>query len=235
MDARPDVLADNVRSKRTAIDSDLEALRARIERADPRRIDTRKWAQSAQPAVVALAGVGLMWWLVRRRRSYSSLEQLLVKEMSDLYATEMRLLPALQRMSRLATNPDLKRAFEHHRIETAGHVERLARAFRSIGARRRRGASDAVSGVVRESDRVLKRKVDPDVRDAWLIATAQRAEHIEIANYGTARTFAETLGFTHAAELLEETLEEERAADEKLTRLAERFVNLRSIRSAELV
>ena len=81
-----------------------------------------------------------------------------------------------------------------------------------------------------DGERLLARKVDRDVRDAWLIATAQRVEHLEIAAYGTVRTYAETLGYTFAAQLLQQTLEEERATDEKLTHLAERFVNPQSIR-----
>ena len=135
-------------------------------------------------------------------------------------------------MQAKATNPELQHAFEQHRIETEAQVERLVRVFRSVGARPGRGATDAVSGVIEEAERLLKRQVDPDVRDAWLIASAQRVEHIEIANYGTARTFAATLGYTHAAQLLQQTLDEERRTDEKLTDLAERFVNPQSIRSA---
>ena len=116
-------------------------------------------------------------------------------------------------------------------LETAGHVERLDRVFRSIGARPKRGAYDAVAGIIAQTERLLTRKVAPEVRDALLIASAQRIEHIEIANYCTARTFAETLTYRHASELLQQTLEEERSADAKLTRLAERFVNPQSIRS----
>jgi ferritin-like metal-binding protein YciE len=228
MDARPDVLAEEVRAKRIAIDNDLELLRVRLNQADPRRLDFAKYARTAGPVLVGLVAA---WWWARRRRAVGSLEQLLVKELTDLYATEQQLIPALERMSARATHPDLKHAFDHHRLETVGHLERLERVFRSIGARPGRGAYDGVAGVVAEAERLLKRKVDPDVRDAWLIASAQRIEHIEIANYGTARTFAETLAYTHAAQLLQQTLEEERTADATLTRLAERFVNPQSIRA----
>ena len=200
----------------------------RLQKVDPRRIDTARWAKTAGPIV---AGLGATWWWARRRRSVSSLQQLLVKELSDLYASEKQLIPALERMSAKATNAELKQAFDHHRLETVGHVERLERIFRSIGVRPKRGASDAVAAVMTEAERLLKHRVDPDVRDAWLIASAQRVEHIEIANYGTARTFAETLAYTAAAHMLQQTLEEERSADEKLTRLAELFVNPQSIRS----
>ena len=234
MDARPDALADTVRAKRVAIDNDLELLRVRLQKADPRRIDMAHVIRTAQPAIALLAATAAMVWWARRRRSYRTLEQLLAKELRDLYATEQVLVPVLERMQRKASNPELQHAFEQHRLETEAQIERLARVFRSVGARPGRGATSAVTGVVEEAERLLKRQVDPDVRDAWLIASAQRIEHIEIANYGTARTFAATLGYSHAADLLQQTLDEERNTDEKLTNLAERFVNPQSMRSAKL-
>lgn len=227
MDTSPDVLAEEVRAKRTAIDNDLELLRLRVSQADPRhRVTPQRLAQAAAPVVAGAA----LWMWARRRRSVGSLERLLIHTMDELYRTELTLLPALERMRATATNPDLASAFEQHHRETEVQVDRLERAFRSIAAKPKRGTSESVAAIVAEGERLLKRKVDPDVRDAWLIATAQRAEHLEIAGYGTARTFAQTLGHTYAAGLLNETLEEERATDEKLTRLAERFVNLQSIR-----
>jgi ferritin-like metal-binding protein YciE len=223
----PEALADEVRVKRLAIDNDLELLRVRLQKADPRRIDTARWAKTAGPIV---AGLGAVFLFARRKRSVISLHQLLVKELSDLYASEKLLVPALARMSTKATNPELKQAFDMHRVETIGHVERLERVFRAIDAKPRRGAYDGVAGVIAEAERLMKRKLDPDVRDAHLIASAQRVEHIEIANYGTARTFADTLAFTQAAHLLQQTLDEEKRTDEQLTKLAERFVNPQSIR-----
>jgi ferritin-like metal-binding protein YciE len=162
----------------------------------------------------------------------TSLDDLLACGLTDLYESERLLVPVLTKMSMMATSPELQRAFETHRAETAGHVERLVRIFRSIGAKRRRGGTSAgIAGIVAENEHLLKRKADPDVRDAWLIAAAQRAEHLEIATYGTLRTYAEILGHQHAAELLQQTLDEEKAADEKLTQIARRFVNVRSIRT----
>lgn len=228
MDARPEVLADEVRAKRVAIDNDLELLRLRLKKADPRRVGASALAKTVAPVLA----VGLAWWWARRRRAVESLDQLLEHELRDLYATERALVPALERMAERATNPDLRRALEQHKFETRGQVDRLERVFRSINATPKAGRADAVSGVLDESEGLLKRRVDPDVRDAWLIASAQRIEHIEIAHYGTARTFAATLGYTQAAQMLQETLEEERSADEKLTRLAEQFVNPQSLRSA---
>jgi ferritin-like metal-binding protein YciE len=227
MDTSPDVLAEEVRAKRTAIDNDLELLRVKVNQVDPRRnINPQRLAQAAAP----LAAGAALWMLARRRRAVGSLEHLLAYTMVDLYRAEHTLVPALERMRAAASNPDLASAFAQHKQETEIHIDRLERAFRSIGAKPKRGVSEAVASIVAEGERLLKRKVDPDVRDAWLIATAQRAEHLEIAGYGTARTFAQTLGHTYAAGLLQETLEEERNTDEKLTRLAERFVNLQSIR-----
>ena len=229
MDASPDVLAETVRAKRAAIDRDLDLLRVRLENADPRRrIDGRRLAQRALPAAVGAAA--LMLWMSRRRR-VGSLHELLVHGLRDLYDTEHQLLPVLDRMAGQAWNEELERAFQQHRAETDGHIERLERVFRSVGARPKRGSSTAVAAIVEDGERLLARNVDRDVRDAWLIATAQRVEHLEIANYGTARTYAGTLGFTYAAELLQQTLEEERAVDTKLTHLAERFVNPQSIRT----
>ena len=230
MDSSPDVLADEVRTKRHAIDNDLELLRVRLQKSRPTSEDAIYWAQRVLPVVAGAAGV---WWWSRRRRSVDSLDALLVHALDELYRGEQQLVPALHRMAAQASDPELKKAFETHHLETAIHVDRLQRVFRAVGARPRRSASaEGLTGIVADSDHLLKRKVDPEVRDAWLIATAQRIEHIEISGYGTARTYAEMLGFDLAARLLQETLEEERATDEKLTRLARGFVNPQSIRSA---
>jgi ferritin-like metal-binding protein YciE len=126
----------------------------------------------------------------------------------------------------------IEQTLGQHYEETEAQIERLQRVFRSIGARPKRGSSSAVEAIVDDGERLLAGRSDRDVRDAWIIAVAQRLEHLEIANYGTARTHAETLGFVYAAQLLQQTLEEERAADEKLTTLAERFVNLQSLRTS---
>jgi ferritin-like metal-binding protein YciE len=231
MDASTNVLAEEVRAKRVAVDNDLELLRVRLSQADPRRmIDMRRWARTGVPVVAGLAGLML---LARRRRRVNTLDQLLLRELADLYRMERMLVPALERMSRKATDPELRNAFESHRLETEGHVERLERVFRSLRARPRKGADDVLSAVMQEGERLMRSNVTPDVRDAWLIATAQRVEHMEIAGYGTARTYAETLGYTYAADLLQQTLEEERTADERLTGLAERFVNPRSVKGAK--
>jgi len=229
MDASPDVLAEAVGVKRVAIGNDLELLRVRLQSADPRRIDLAKWGRRVLP--VAGATAALCLW-ARRRRGVDSMEQLLVHGLRDLYQAEHQLVPALDRMRVRASSEELEKAFGRHLDETRGHIERLERVFRSIGARPKRGSTAAVTAILTDAQRLFARKGDRDVRDAWLIATAQRIEHFEIASYGTVRTYAQTLGYTLAAQLLQQTLEEERTADETLTHLALRFVNPPTTRSS---
>ena len=228
MDASPDVLAQTVRAKRVAIDNDLELLRVRLQKADPRRVDARRFAKVALPVA---AGTAALWLWRSRRKRVNSLEQLLVYGLTDLYRVEHQLLPILDRLRAQASNREVERAFDRHRHETEGHIERLDHVFRSVGARPRRGSSEALTAIVSDGGRLMTQTIDRGVRDAWLIATAQRIEHLEIAGYGTVRSYAEMLGYAYAAQLLRQTLEEERAADETLTRLAERFVNPQSIRT----
>ncbi len=224
-DGSPEALAEAVRAKRVNIDNDLELIRVRLQRMVPHRpFDARRIARIALPVV---AGASAVLW-ARRRRRVDSLERLLLHLLGELYRTETELVPALAAMREKAYDPDLRTALEQHRVETAGHVERLERVFRSIGARPKAAGSSALTAIAGDSARLLKRRADPHVQDAWLIATAQRVEHHELAGYGTARAYAQTLRLLHAASLLEETLEEERMADAKLTRLAERFVNGRA-------
>jgi ferritin-like metal-binding protein YciE len=227
MDTQQDLLADEVRARRVTIDNDLELLRVKLRKVDPRRLDVSRVARVAVPIA---AGVAATWWWAHHRRSVNSLQALLLKELADLLANERAQATALERMTQQATNPDLRQAFEQHRVETLAQCDRLERVFRSVGATPKAGVGNAVEGVLAAAKQRLKRTADARVRDAWLIATAQRIEHLEIANYGTARTFAATLGYTPAAELLQQTLEEEKRADETLTRLAERFVNPQLIR-----
>lgn len=230
MDASPDVLAEQVRAKRMAIDNDLELLRTRLQKVDPRRVDGGRWARLALPV---LAGLAAIIYFARRRRPIKSLHQLLATGLGELYAAEQQLVPALQRMRDKASNAELRQAFEMHLHETEGQVERLQRIFRSIETDARRARTSAgIAGLVAEGERMTHGVTDPDVLDAALIAAAQRIEHVEIATYGTVRTYAETLGYSYAAQLLQQSLDEERATDAVLTQLAERFVNPRSLRSA---
>ncbi len=222
MDASPDVLAESVRARRVAIDRDLEQLRARLERADPRRrINGQRAATIALPVA---AGAAALWLWSSRRRRLGSLDELLVSSLSDLYQSEREMLPALDRMRAAASNEDLEHEFVRHRTETERHLERLQRVFRSLNARPMRGSSAFAAAIVAEGERLMSRGMARDVRDASLIATAQRLEHLEIAAYASVCRQAKLLGFLYAAELMQLTLEEEEAMDRRLTRLAEGLV-----------
>jgi ferritin-like metal-binding protein YciE len=156
---------------------------------------------------------------------FNSLEELFQHELKDLYDAEIRLTEALPKLAEKATSPALKRAFSGHLHETEKHVERLESIFENLGLDAEREKCDAMTGLIKEGSAVLDAKGDPNVLDAALIAAAQRAEHYEIAAYGTARAFARQLNNEYAAELLEQTLDEEKAADQKLTMIAEGSVN----------
>jgi ferritin-like metal-binding protein YciE len=200
-----------------------EPPRVRLVEAKPRRqTDVTSVATKVLPFV---AGTAAVWFWRSRRRRVNSLEQLLVHGMTELYEAEQQQLEALSRMRAAAWNDQLRRALAQHRADTEVQLHRLGRVFQSIGAKPARGSSSVVAAIVADSERLLARKVDRDVRDAWIIATAQRLEHFEIACYGTVRTYAETLGHVYAAQLLRHTLDEEREANEHLTQLAERFVH----------
>ena len=156
---------------------------------------------------------------------FNSLQELFEHELKDLYDAEHRLTEALPKLADKANNPSLKMAFENHLRETEKHVERLEAIFDHIGVEAEREKCDAMVGLIKEGGTVLDAEGDANVLDAALIAAAQRAEHYEMAAYGSARAFARQLGNEYAAELLEQTLDEEKAADQKLTEIAEGAVN----------
>jgi ferritin-like metal-binding protein YciE len=155
-------------------------------------------------------------------------DDLLCHELEDLYDAEQRLTSALPKMAEAANSPQLKSAFQHHLQETKGHVDRLERAFKQLGKSPKSHTCEAMKGLIKEGEEIISAKGDRDVKDAALIAAAQRVEHYEIAGYGSARTFAERLGHTEVANLLQATLDEEGAADHKLTQIAESTVNVRA-------
>jgi ferritin-like metal-binding protein YciE len=154
-----------------------------------------------------------------------SLRTLWVEEMRDLYNAENQLLKALPKLAKTASTPELKQAFESHLEETRTHVERLDEIFDKLGKKPGGKTCKAMKGLVEEGSEMMQQDGPDSVIDAGIIAAAQRVEHYEIAGYGAARTFASILGEDEAEDLLQETLDEEGAADEKLTEIAESIVN----------
>lgn len=151
----------------------------------------------------------------------TSLKDLLIDELKDLYSAEKQLTQALPKMAEAATNADLKAGFETHLEETRGHLERLEQAFAKLGEKPKAKTCKAMKGLIEEGDEAIDIDAPDAIRDACLIGAAQRVEHYEIAAYGTVRALAEKIGEDEVAELLQETLDEEGATDKKLTELSE--------------
>jgi ferritin-like metal-binding protein YciE len=150
-----------------------------------------------------------------------TLEDLFVHSLSDIYNAEKQLTKALPRLARAASNPNLATAFETHLEETQGQIERIDQAVDALGIKLKRIKCAAMEGLVDEGKEVIESIDKGPVRDAALIGGAQKVEHYEIASYGTLCALGKQLGYDDAVELLLETLEEEKATDEKLTMLAE--------------
>jgi ferritin-like metal-binding protein YciE len=153
--------------------------------------------------------------------SADSIEKLFLDELSDLYSAENQITKALPKMVKAATSNQLQSAFEHHLRETEGHVQRLEQVFRALGEKPSSKTCEGMKGVIEEGERMLKSAEEGEFRDLALISSAQRVEHYEMAAYGTVRTYAERLGKQQVVQLLEQTLEEEKAADHKLTAIAQ--------------
>jgi len=161
----------------------------------------------------------------------TTLQELFVEELRDIYDGEKRLLRALPKMARAATSDDLQTAFTTHAKETAKQVSRLEQVFRSFGEKPRGKKCDGIMGIVEEGNHAIE-TLDGAVLDAALIAGGQKVEHYEIATYGTLAYFAELLGQERAKDLLGETLDEEKATDEKLSGLAKSDVNREALLGA---
>ncbi len=155
-----------------------------------------------------------------------SLQELYVDELKDLYSAENQILKALPRMAKAASHAELRDAFTRHEEQTRGHVQRLERIFEDLGKSPKGKKCVGMEGIIEEGKELMKEKPEPDVLDAGLIAKAQHVEHYEMAGYGTARTWAQRLGQTEHARLLEQTLREEEKTDRQLTELAESLVNV---------
>jgi ferritin-like metal-binding protein YciE len=152
---------------------------------------------------------------------FQSLQSLAFRQMEDLYDAEQRLLDALPKMREAAHNTELKTAFADHERETHQHLEYLKQIFKTLGAEPERETSPAMKGLIQEGQEMAQAEGDAATCDAALIAAAQRIEHYEIAGYGTLRNLTEQLGHDDAAKQARGILDQENAADEKLTRIAQ--------------
>ena len=158
----------------------------------------------------------------------TTLRDLLVHEMQDLYDAEKQLVKALPKVVEAASSSELKEAIEGHLEKTREHVTRLEQGFRHLGENSKGTHCDAMEGLLEEGEGMMEEEGDDSVIDAGIIAAAQKVEHYEIASYGCVCTWAESLGESEVAELLSQTLSEEKEADEKLTEIAESNVNQRA-------
>jgi ferritin-like metal-binding protein YciE len=157
--------------------------------------------------------------------SSENLREALVEEIRDLYNAEKQLVKALPKMAKGASSDELREAFELHLDETEGQVTRLERVFELLDEKPRGKHCAGMAGIIEEGNETLQEDMEDSVLDACLIASAQRVEHYEISAYGTAIAWAEALELGEVAQVLRETLDEEKAADEKLTALAESGIN----------
>jgi len=149
------------------------------------------------------------------------LKDLYIEQLQDLYDAETQIISALPKMEKAASSPELKKGFKLHLEQTQTHIQRLEEIFSGLGTSFKGVPCEAMKGLMKEGDAVINMQGDPDVKDAALIAAAQRVEHYEMAVYGTVRTFAEHLAERDARKLLQKTLDEEGETDKKLTKLAE--------------
>src|SRR4051794_12915090 len=159
-------------------------------------------------------------------RTPKRLRDLFHNTLKDIYYAENKILKTLPKMAKAAQSPDLKAAFTKHERETRGQVTRLDKVFRIIGKPARGKTCDAINGIADEGAEIMKEFRGMPALDAGLVAAAQAVEHYEISRYGTLRTWAEQLGMSDAAGLLQETLDEEEATDKTLTELATSVINL---------
>jgi ferritin-like metal-binding protein YciE len=163
----------------------------------------------------------------------TTMDDLLLGELRDLYDAEKQLTKALPKMAKAATSEELREAFEEHLRQTEGHVERLEQIFDQLGEKSSGKKCAAMNGLIKEGDDMASDVDDDSVRDAGLIAAAQKVEHYEISGYGSVRTHAQMLGHDQAVRLLQETLEEEKETDQKLNDLAETMINQQAMHSAD--
>ena len=160
------------------------------------------------------------------------LKELYIDELKDLYSAENQLVKALPKLAKAAASDELRQGFEEHLEQTKGHVQRLEKIFATLDESPKGKKCKGMEGLVEEGSEMIDEDFEGSVKDAGLIGAAQRVEHYEIAGYGTVKAFAETLGENEHVELLEQTLQEEKDTDEKLTQLAEQ-INSQATSEAE--
>jgi ferritin-like metal-binding protein YciE len=160
-----------------------------------------------------------------------SLKDLFIDELKDLYSAENQILKALPKMIKKATSPELKAGFEKHLKETERHVERLDKIFQELEENPKGKKCKGMEGIIADGKELMEEDAESEVMDAGLIVAAQHVEHYEMAGYGCVRTYAQLLGFDKIAQLLQKTLDEEAATDEKLTALA-RNINVEADKAA---
>jgi ferritin-like metal-binding protein YciE len=154
-----------------------------------------------------------------------SLEDLFIDELKDMYNAENQLTRALPKMAKKANSDELRKAIETHLEETQNQIERLEKVFEELNQTAKGKTCQAMKGLIEEGTEIMEETSEDVVRDAGIISAAQKVEHYEIASYGTLVTFAKNLGYNKAAELLEQTLEEEKKTDQLLTDLAVSGIN----------
>jgi ferritin-like metal-binding protein YciE len=155
----------------------------------------------------------------------ATLHDAFIDELRDTYDAEKQLTKALAKLAKASSNPKLRQAFESHLEETQGQIERLEQIFESLDENVRGKHCDGIAGIIEEGKSIMEQDFDETTMDACLIAAGQRAEHYEMAAYGTLVAWAQAMGHTDAARLLQQTLDEEKAADKKLSSLAEGGIN----------
>jgi ferritin-like metal-binding protein YciE len=155
----------------------------------------------------------------------NDLHKLFLDELADIYNAEQQLTKALPKLAKTAKSDELREAFEQHLEETENHVSRLDQVFKSLGESTKRKKCKGMEGLIEEGEEVISEQKNSDALDAGLIISAQKVEHYEIAAYGSLCSWAEQMGHTEALELLRQTLDEEKAADSKLTEVAESVAN----------
>ena len=160
---------------------------------------------------------------------FNTLHDLFISELKDLYSAEKQIVRALPKMAKAASSSELQDAFQEHLQQSKGHIDRLDEIFDMLQVSSRNKKCKGIEGIIEEGEELIskgKKNSNPDALDAGIVAAAQKVEHYEIAGYGAVRTYASILGHDKAANLLQQTLDEEKETDQKLTLLAETMINV---------